>query len=110
MNAWDKRRQNSGWSSKFVDWFVGDTAHLSVVFSWDMLEAYSFCVWYKSLGFRVKAGGPAVELNPTYLSDVAEVVPGLAYPDAITKHNPDATFTSAPVQVLCCSKSGRAFD
>ena len=43
------------------------------------------------LGYRVRAGGPAVDLMPDYLSDVAEVGGEV---DALARHNPKATFTS----------------
>lgn len=91
MNNWQKYRKSSGWKDGFIDWEEGDKAYLSVVFSWQLPQAYQRAVWYKSLGYRVKAGGPAVAFNPDYLVDVAEI--GGDYADAVAKHNPNATFT-----------------
>lgn len=51
-----------------TDWTEGDTAYLSVVFSWRLPDAYQRAVWYRELGYRVRAGGPAVTLNPDYLA------------------------------------------
>ena len=79
------------WSKKFLEWTEGDTAFLSVVFSWDLAEAYQRAVWLGLQGYKVRAGGPAVLYNPEYLSGVAEI--GGDVP-ALNRHNPDATFTS----------------
>lgn len=70
----------------------GDTARLSVAFTWDLPKAFQRAVWLKAEGHRVLAGGPAVSLMPSYLSEVAEV--GDDWSDALERHNPDATFTS----------------
>lgn len=75
-----------------AEWTDGDkTAHLSVVFSWNLQAAYQRAVWWRSLGYTVRAGGPAVTLNPGYLAGVAELGGAV---DALPYHNPDATFTS----------------
>ena len=74
-----------------MEWVEDNTAFLSVVFSWHLQKAYQRAVWYKSAGYRVCAGGPAVSLNPGFLADVAEI--GGDIP-ALHRHNPDATFTS----------------
>ena len=91
MNSWQRYRKLSGWKNGFVEWEEDNTAYLSVVFSWQLPPAYQRAVWYKSLGYRVRAGGPAVAFNPDYLADVAEI--GGDYADAVAKHNPKATFT-----------------
>jgi len=82
------------WSKRALDWVNDDTgeAFLSVVFTWDLPDAYSRAVWLRQLGYTVHAGGPAVALMPDYLAGVAtcngrEVA-------ALERHNPDATFTS----------------
>lgn len=92
MNPWDKRRNLNGWHDGLVEWIRGDTAHLSVVFSWQLQEAYQRAAWHRQMGLSVKAGGPAVAMQPDFLADVAEI--GGDYPDAVAQHNPDATFTS----------------
>jgi hypothetical protein len=66
-------------------------AFLSVVFSWRLQDAFRRAVWLRAQGYRVRAGGPAVVLNPGYMAEVAEVGGEL---DALSRHNPDATFTT----------------
>lgn len=93
MNPWQKVRQRSGWKhGGLAEWTEDGTAYLSVIFSWNLPQAYQRAVWLKALGYHVKVGGPAVIFNPGYLADVAEV--GSDYPDAVVWHNPNATFTS----------------
>jgi pyruvate-formate lyase-activating enzyme len=91
MNNWQKTKRRNGWKAGMVDWIEGDTAYLSVVFSWNLPQAYELAAWYAAQGCRVRAGGPAVSFNPGYLANVAEV--GGEYPDAVARHNPKATFT-----------------
>jgi len=79
------------WPKKTVHWTENNTAYLSVVFTWNLPEAYSRCVWYRQQGFQVRAGGPAVELMPNYLSSLADVG---GHVDALCRHKPNATFTS----------------
>lgn len=80
------------WSKGIVEWTEGDTAFLSVVFTWHLPKAYMRAVWLREQGYEVKAGGPACLLMPDYLADVAEVN-GCSV-DALWRHNPEATFTS----------------
>jgi len=79
------------WSKRFLEWHTDHTAYLSVVFTWDLPDAYMRAVWLRMQGYDVQAGGPAVQLMPDYLASVATYG---ECPDAIAKHNPDATFTS----------------
>jgi len=79
------------WQNGLIEWVEGDTAFLSVVFSWQLQKAYQRAVWYKSAGYHVRAGGPAVTLNPEFMADVAQ---GGGDVPALHRHNPDATFTS----------------
>ena len=74
-----------------MEWVEGNTAFLSVVFTWQLPQAYSRCVWHAQQGYRVKAGGTAVSLLPDYLKGVAEVGDSLT---CLQRHNPDATRTS----------------
>jgi hypothetical protein len=78
-------------SGGMAEWVIGDTAFLSVVFSWTLQAAYQRAVWYNSLGVAVRAGGPAIMLNPSALHDVAQIGGEI---DALPHHNPNATFTS----------------
>ena len=82
----------SEWSgSGYAEWVDGQTAYLSVVFSWNLERAYQRAVWFRSFGYHVRAGGPAVALNPGFLADVAEIGGDVA---ALPHHNPNATFTT----------------
>lgn len=75
----------------YVEWEEEDTAYLSVVFSWQLSRAFQRAIWYRAMGYHVRAGGPAVDLNPSALADVAEVGGEI---DALPRHNPKATFTT----------------
>ena len=79
------------WSGGLVEWIEGKTAFISVVFSWQMQEAYQRAVWLKEQGFNVRAGGPAIAMRPDFLAGVARVSGEV---DALPKHNSNATFTS----------------
>jgi hypothetical protein len=79
------------WKNGLVSWVEGKTAFVSVVFSWLLPQAYSLCVWYAQQGYRVRAGGPAVRINPLYLLNVAFVGGPV---EALIHHNPDATYTT----------------
>lgn len=80
------------WSKQLVEWTEDDTAFLSVVFTWDLPNAYMRAVWLREQGYKVRAGGPACLLMPDYLAEVAEV--NGAGVDALWRHNTDGTFTS----------------
>jgi len=80
-----------GWSKRPVEWFEGETAYVSVPFTWQLPQAYSRCVWLHAQGYKVRAGGPAVSLMPHYLMGVASIGGEV---DALAHHNPLATFTS----------------
>lgn len=81
----------TNWSGGLVEWTEGTTAFLSVVFSWQLSDAYQRAAWFKAQGYTVRAGGPAVDMRPDYLADVAKVGGKI---DALPRHNPEATFTS----------------
>lgn len=87
------------WSNGFAEWINGDAAYLSVVFSWRLPDAYSRAIWYRSQGYHVVAGGPAVFIQPRYLKDVAMI--DSDEPDAIIHHNPKATVASRGCPVGC---------
>ena len=86
-----RRCNHNGWSPRLIEWIEGQTAFISVVFSWQMQRAYQRAVWLWAEGYNVRAGGPAVALNPRYLEPVAQIG-GII--DALPHHNPNATFTS----------------
>lgn len=89
------------WSGGLAEWEDGDTTFLSVAFTWKLDEAYTRALWAKAMGRRVVAGGPALFLAKMKhrLADVAEV--GGDFPDAIARHNPDATIASRGCPVGC---------
>ena len=81
----------AGWVGGLAEWVEGDTAFLSVAFTWKLNEAFHRANFLKAQGLKVKAGGPALFLVSMkhVLADVAEI--GTDYPDAIRRHNPNAT-------------------
>jgi hypothetical protein len=87
------------WAGGLAEWIEGDTAYLSVAFTWRLKDAYSRAVWYRSMGYKVKAGGPGVFTQKKFLADVAEV--GGDYPDAIRRQHPQATMASRGCTVGC---------
>lgn len=86
------------WSGGFAEWIKGDTAYLSIVFSWILPNAYQRAAWYKAQGYTVRAGGPAVWANRKYLAGVAELGGEV---DALIHHNPQATIASRGCPVGC---------
>jgi len=86
------------WSGGFADWVDGDTAYLSVAFSWRLPDAYQRAIWYAEHGYRVRAGGPGVYANKKYLADVAEIGGDVK---ALTHHCADATIASRGCPVGC---------
>lgn len=92
-------RQQSAWVGGLAEWIEDDTAYLSVAFTWKLREARDRALWYRQLGYRVRAGGPATFRPGGYLADVAEL--GGAMPDALKRHNPMATIASRGCPVGC---------
>jgi hypothetical protein len=73
------------------------TAFLSVVFTWMLDHAADRARSYRNLGWKVRAGGPALfqlKMRNYFhkLTFLAEI--GGEYPDAVTRHNPEATIAS----------------
>jgi hypothetical protein len=89
------------WSRGFAEWTDGETAFLSVAFTWLLDMAATRAIWYRALGFKVRAGGPALFLAQKQheIADLAEL--GGDAPDAIARHNPDATIASRGCNVGC---------
>jgi len=86
------------WPKNFIDWIEGDTAYVSIPFTWALPRAYQRCVWWANLGYKVRAGGPAVSLMPGYLKDVADIGGEV---DALPRHNAYATLTSRGCPKRC---------
>ena len=101
------------WASDgLAEWTDGETAYLSVAFTWRLDDAFMRAQFWRSLGFKVRAGGPGIFTRKHYLADVAEL--GGAVPDALIHHNPMATIASRGCPVGCwfCivpKMEGRAF-
>lgn len=87
------------WAGGLADWVEGDTAYLSVAFTWKLDDAYQRAVFYRAQGLKVRAGGPGIFTRKSYLAEVAEI--GGDYPDAIAKQNPMATIASRGCPVGC---------
>lgn len=87
------------WSGGLAEWTEGDTAFLSIAFSWRLDDAYMRAVFYRAEGYKVRAGGPAIFVRKHHLEKVAEL--GGDYPDAVSKHNPMATIASRGCPVGC---------
>ncbi|RVC47608.1 hypothetical protein EN781_00280 [Mesorhizobium sp. M4A.F.Ca.ET.090.04.2.1] len=95
MSGYDLGR----WSGGLAEWTEGDTAYISVVFTWRLGEAYSRACWYRAEGMKVRVGGPGVFTRKKFLADVAEI--GGDIPDAVARHNPVATIASRGCPVGC---------
>lgn len=87
------------WSDGLAEWVDGDTAYLSIAFTWKLDQAWSRACWYRAAGYKVRAGGPGLFTRKHYLADVAEL--GGDIPDAIAHHNPMATTASRGCPVGC---------
>jgi hypothetical protein len=87
------------WIKGVAHWREGETAFISVAFTWRLPEARKISEYYLSIGCKVRAGGPGVFTQRKYLADVAEI--GGDIPDTITRHNPMATRASRGCPVGC---------
>jgi hypothetical protein len=117
----------SGWRHDgLAEWVEGETAFLSVAFTWKLDEAYQRALWHRATGRKVIAGGPAFFTRPGYLDAVADVPRKTEIVDgrprlvlgscegALARHNPDATKASdgCPVGCFFCivpAMEGREF-
>lgn len=109
VNSQRGRRPHSTgrWSEGLASWTDGETAFISVAFSWRVPDAYMCALHYRDQGLQVRVGGPGVFrlqrfslMGQEYrLTDVAEI--GGTIPDAIVHHNPMATNASRGCDVGC---------
>lgn len=88
-----------GWVGGLAEWTEGETAYLSVAFTWRLDDAYMRACWYRQAGFKVRAGGPGIFTRKHFLADVAAI--GGDCPDAIVWHHPQATMASRGCPVGC---------
>lgn len=91
----------AAWIGGLAEWESGDVTYLSVAFTWKLEEAWQRAQFARACGRHVVAGGPALFLVKMQhrLADVAELQD--AFPDAIARHNPLATFASRGCPVGC---------
>ena len=87
------------WVNGLAEWTEGDTAYLSIAFTWRIPDAYMRAQFYKAMGYKVRAGGPAIFVRKHDLEGVAEL--GGDIPDAVVHHNPMATIASRGCPVGC---------
>lgn len=84
---------------------VERVAYLSIAFTWKIDEAKRLADYYHNLGYRVKAGGPALYKRAWMMEGSAEISPenhGVGVlPDAVRRHNPLATTASRGCPVGC---------
>jgi hypothetical protein len=86
-------------STGLAEWSDGETVFLSIAFTWRLNDAYQRAIFHRARGLRVVAGGPGIFTRKHFLADVAEL--GGDYPDAIARHNPQATIASRGCPVGC---------
>ena len=89
------------WGKGVAEWFddADDVVNLSVVFSWQVDEALDRAQFWGMSGRRVRVGGPGVFVRRKEFDGLAEV--GNDFPEAVTRHNPMATFASRGCPVGC---------
>jgi len=94
------------WVKGVAHWREGETAFISVAFTWRLPEARRVAEYYRAIGVdRVVAGGPGVFTQRKFLADICEVplpgTPEARIPDTIARHNPMATRASYGCPVGC---------
>ena len=90
------------WAKGPVMWSDGDTAYISVVFSWDVGQVLETARKLTHVGMKVRVGGPGVHVKTearTELGKIARI--GGSIDDAVVRHNPSATFASRGCPVGC---------
>lgn len=94
---------SSRWSGGFAEWTEGDTAYLSIVFTWLLDLAYTRALWYRAQGFKVRVGGPALFTVKAQheLAELEGIELGGDVPDALAHHNAAATVFSRGCPVNC---------
>ena len=90
------------WAKGIVEWIEGERAFISVVFSWDTENAWTRAKWLHSAGYTVSVGGPGTHVRTEAIKAIAEFATvGGNIPDAVVRHNPNATFASRGCPVGC---------
>src|SRR3990167_1510524 len=100
----------TGWVNGLAEWIEGQTAYLSIAFTWRLPDARARAIFHGACGLHVRAGGPALFTQRHFLDDVADVTG--EFPDAIVRHHPQATIRKPRVPggllVLYRAENGRA--
>lgn len=91
------------WIKGIAHWREGDTALISVAFTWRLPEARKVANYYRAIGCTtVRLGGPGTFTMAKYIKEhLSDVTLGGTIPDAIVRHNPDATRASYGCPVGC---------
>jgi hypothetical protein len=91
----------SKWIGGLAEWVEGDTAYLSIAFTWKIAEAIEKAMMHSFQGRKVRAGGPALfqKKMQDLIAPYAEL--GGTVDDPLGKHNPFATIASRGCPVGC---------
>lgn len=91
----------SKWVGGLAEWVDGDTAYLSIAFTWKIAEAVERARIHSLFGLKVRAGGPALFLPEMkkLIEPYAEL--GGRVEDPLGRHNPSATIASRGCPVGC---------
>ena len=101
------------WVKGVAHWREGNTAYISVAFTWRLPEARKIAEYYRAIGCHVIAGGPGLFTHLGYLADLCEIPTKMAIrdgkqievlgdlDDALARHNPMATRASYGCPVGC---------
>jgi hypothetical protein len=89
------------WVKGAAHWREGDTAFISVAFTWLLPNARKVAERYRTEGVRhIRAGGPGTFTQKKYVLEFADEVGG-SIPDTVVRHNPMATRASYGCPVGC---------
>lgn len=82
------------WIKGVAHWREGETAFISVAFTWRLPEARKIVEYYRAIGCkRIRFGGPGTFTMRKYLANLDAEIGG-SIPDALARHNPRATRAS----------------
>lgn len=96
-----KNPAKTDWVKGVAHWRDGETAFISVAFTWRLPEARHIAEYYRACGcIKIRIGGPGTFTQRKYLADIDAEIGG-SIPDAIARHNPMATRASYGCPVGC---------
>jgi hypothetical protein len=85
-------REETAWPKGPYYWNEGDTQYISVPFTFNLPEVRQEILDGHLFARRIVVGGPAVQMMPEYLADIADI--GADYPGVLQMVNPLATRTT----------------